>query len=587
MSSAPSFEAAILSKQIKEVCQQFDDLLSTAKSDEITQLRQTFRSEFKEYQQNKALTVAFVGQYSAGKSTIISALTGRRDIHIDTDIATDKTTSYDWNGIQIIDTPGLFTDRKDHDDITYQAIAKADLLVFCLTHMLFDTLTVENFKKLAYTEGYRWKIMLVINKMSAAAGEEDQKIASYRHSLADALKPYSLDEFPICFIDAQDYCEGVDEDDEFLEEVSRFETFIAELNQFVKQRSSLTKFDVPIRITLKNLDESQILFARNSDEDTAFLLILSHLSRRIERERERLRTNIKRIALDLSIAINEEGRNLAAAVGDPEFESLNSKSELNVREYYESASEELYKVLEAANLSIQNEVLDELKSGLTTAFIRQLNLNDELGNHQSPKEKGNAKQAQSQFNFFKEIGEKIGVSLAKSATGRFATGTGKIFLRSMDATGSALHKGILEIGKLIGFKFRPWQAVNMAKGIGNAAKFLGPALGILAIAAEFYGMAEEQKREQEMADIRRDITSTFKALTIDLEQQINEIRTEFEQQVYGTLERNIDAAKQKTFSAMNTSSTELARVEQIRTNLRTILDDIQKSVSSPLLDQQN
>ncbi len=587
MSSTPSFEAAILSKQIKEVCQQFDDLLSTAKSDEITRLRQTFRSEFKEYQQNKALTVAFVGQYSAGKSTIISALTGRRDIHIDTDIATDKTTSYDWNGIKIIDTPGLFTDRADHDDITYQAIAKADLLVFCLTHMLFDTLTVENFKKLAYTEGYRWKIMLVINKMSAAAGEEDQKITSYRHSLADALKPYSLDEFPICFIDAQDYCEGVDEDDDFLEEVSRFETFITELNQFVKQRSSLTKFDIPIRITLKHLDEAQILFTRNSGEDTAFLEILSRLSRRVQRERERLQTQVKRIALDLLIAINSEGAKLASAVGESEFEALNNKSEINIRQHYDKAAQEFDSTLEKANQSIQDEVLDELKSNLTTAFIGQLSLSGELGNHQSPQEKGNAKQAQSQFNFFKEIAEKVGFSLEKSATRSVASTTSQTLFRSMDVAGSSLHQGVLAFGKLVGFKFRPWQAVNMAKGIGNAAKFLGPALGVLAIGMEFYSMAQDQKLEQEMADIRRDITSTFNTVAVDLEQQINDIRTEFETQVYGTLERNIDEAKQKAFSAMNTSSTELARVEQIRTNLRTILDDIQKSVSSPLLDQQN
>lgn len=36
-------------------------------------------------------------------------------------------------GIALVDTPRLFTDRKDHDEITYDAINKADLLVFCLT----------------------------------------------------------------------------------------------------------------------------------------------------------------------------------------------------------------------------------------------------------------------------------------------------------------------------------------------------------------------------------------------------------------------------------------------------------------------
>jgi hypothetical protein len=165
------------------------------------------------------------------------------------DRATDKTALYDWNGIKVIDTPGLFTDRADHDEITYEAIAKADLLVFCLTYMLFDTLTVENFKKLAYDKGYRWKMMLVINEMSAAGGEEDQKIASYRHSLAEALKPYALDEFPLCFIDAKDSCDGVDEDDDFLTEISRFETFITALNHFVERRAALASLEDVLKVS--------------------------------------------------------------------------------------------------------------------------------------------------------------------------------------------------------------------------------------------------------------------------------------------------------------------------------------------------
>lgn len=82
--------------------------------------------------------------------------------------------------------------------------------------MLFDSITVENFKNLAYNKGYRWKMMLVVNKMSDGAGEEEELIAHYRESLAQALKPYSFDEFPVCFIDAKDYCEGIDEKEDFL-----------------------------------------------------------------------------------------------------------------------------------------------------------------------------------------------------------------------------------------------------------------------------------------------------------------------------------------------------------------------------------
>jgi small GTP-binding protein len=293
--------------------------------------------------------VAFVGQYNAGKSTTISALTGRRDIRIDSDIATDKTANYDWNGIKLIDTPGLFTDRKDHDETTYEAINKADLLIFCLTYMLFDSVTAENFKKLAYEKGYRWKMMLVINKMSDEAGEEAQKIANYRQSLAEALKPYTIDEFPICFIDAKDYCEGVDEEEDFLVEVSRFQTFIDALNNFVARRATLARYDTPVRIALACVDEAQSSFTRNNSQDSTFLEVLTRLSRTVRKERDRLRTKVQNIALEMSSAVAKEGTSLAAAVGsEQDFEMLNKQAELNVQKHYEKAESKLQDTVNTA-----------------------------------------------------------------------------------------------------------------------------------------------------------------------------------------------------------------------------------------------
>lgn len=569
-----TFTAAAINQRFKAICIQFANLLASGNSQELTRIRERLRDELKEYKQQGTLTVAFIGQYSAGKSTIISALTGQRDIHIDADIATDKTTAYAWSGIQIVDTPGLFTDRKDHDEITYEAIAKADLLVFCLTHMLFDTLTVENFKKLAYDKGYRWKMMLVVNKMSAAAGEEEQKIASYRHSLAEALKPYALNEFPICFIDAKDYCDGIDEEDDFLTEISRFSTFITALNQFVQRRASLSKLDTPVRIVLGCIDDAQISFARNSNEDTAFFEVLTRLSRRINKERERLRTQVKVITLDLSTAIATEGTSLAAAVGDAKFEDLNKQSEINIRKHYEKAGQILETTFGHAEQTIRTEVEAELQSNLTQAFVAQLNFNGKVL-AQNAVNRTN-QQVQGQVEWLQKIGNQVGAKFTKAATRDFATTAGQGFLRSVDVAGSSLHQGVCSVGKLVGFKFKPWQAVGIAKNIGNAAKFLGPAMAIVSIGLDMHAMHQERERERKMADIRRDITSQFKAIAIDLEQQMEDQLRQFESQVYGQLEQNIAAARQQTEAAMAASHSELGQLATIRQNLEAILREIQQ-----------
>jgi GTP-binding protein EngB required for normal cell division len=581
-----TFNAAAVGAKFKNTLVKFDELLAEANNEELTAIRKKLREELKAYREQGILSVAFVGQYSAGKSTIISALTGRRDIHIDADIATDRTSSYDWNGIKLIDTPGLFTDRKDHDDITYEAIAKADLLVFCLTYMLFDSVTAENFKKLAYEKGYRWKMMLLVNKMSDEAGEEEQKIANYRKSLAEALKPYSLDEFPICFIDAKDYCEGVDEEDDFLLEVSRFQTFIDALNSFVKRRAALTRFDTPVRIALTSVDDAQLSFTRNSTQDSAFLEVLTRLSRTVRKERERLRTKVQGIVLEMSSAIAQEGIALAAPVGvgsKEEFEKLNKEAEVNVQKHYEKAETKLQEAVNTAVEYIQQEVEGVLQSNLVKTFVACLDRSQNIS-AQNVDSGLDEERIKGQVNMLKSIGDTAGVSLTKLATrGVVKTASGQGFLRSLDVAGSGMHQGVVAVGKFVGFKFKPWQAVNIAKNIGNAAKFLGPALAIVSVGVDVHASLQERQREKEMADIRQEITSQFQAIAKDLENQVQIQLWEFERQVYGEIEKKIAEARQQEESAIASSNTWVKQLLEIRKDFDLILRYITKATENPVV----
>lgn len=509
------FNAAAIGEKFQSTCSKLDSLLTQDNNEKLTNLRQKLHQELKTYREDGVLRVAFVGQYSAGKSTIISALTGRRDIKIDADIATDKTTSYTWNGINLIDTPGLFTDRKDHDAITYETIEKADLLVFNLTYMLFDSVTVENFKKLAYDQGYRWKMMLVINKISDEAGEEEEKIANYRQSLAEALKPYSLNEFPTCFIDAKDYCEGIDETDDFLLEISRFPTFINALNQFIDNRAALTRFDTPVRIALGCLEEAQVIFTQDSNGDSAFFEILNQFSRKVCKERDRLRTKVQSIALEMSNAIAREGRTLASAIGTEQDLNLRSRqAELDVQKHYGKAEIELQETVNIAIEDMRKAAEKVLSSSLLKEFVAYLEKNKTVS---VKNQTVNDDWVFDKINALKNISEQVGVDPTKLganvtnfATRSFVNTSGKqVFLRSMDVAGSNLHQGVLAVGKFAGFKFKPWQAVGIAKNLGNAAKFIGPIGATVAIGAELVERRQEAKKEKQMADLCRDITSQF------------------------------------------------------------------------------
>ena len=572
------FNAAAVSHQFNNACNNFSNLLSQNSNETLAQIKKKLNDDLNEYKQEGLISVAFIGQYSAGKSTIISALTGKRDIKIDADIATDKTASYNWNDIKIIDTPGLFTDREDHDDITYEAIDKADLLVFSLTYMLFDSTTVKNFKKLAYEKGYAWKMMLVVNKMSDEAGEEDQKIINYRHSLAEALKPYSLNDFPVCFIDAKDYCDGIDEDDEFLCEISRFETFIQELNQFVERRGSLAKLDTPVRIALSAVDDTQAELTRNTGVDPTYFEILNQLSRQVKNERNRVKIKIQSIALILAAAIAKEGVELASCVGnitsEIEWGYKQKTVNLDVERHYEKAGREIQAVFDEAINDIRQEVEAVLQGNLAQAYIAYIEKSlDASVNHIG--EGINIDALREQFAGFRRIADGVGTNVLENASRSFfRTGGNRVFLRGMDVAGSGLHQAVLNVGKAVGFKFKPWQAVGMAKNIGNFAKCLGPIFAAGAVAMDMAEVAKERKLEQDMADARRQIISQFQKLAKDLEHQVEIQFYEFDKQVYGEIEQTIANARKQNEDAIALSNTWMKELITIRQEFETILKTI-------------
>ena len=92
-------------------------------------------------------------------------------------------TGYDWeaihaggqNTIRLLDTPGIHAGYPDHDELTYQTIDKADLLVFVITSELFDDVIGSHFRDLAFKRDKAREILLVVNKMGMSPGTPEVK----------------------------------------------------------------------------------------------------------------------------------------------------------------------------------------------------------------------------------------------------------------------------------------------------------------------------------------------------------------------------------------------------------------------------
>mgnify|MGYP004446613443 FL=1 len=213
----------------------------------------------------KKLTIAFVGQYNSGKSTIISAMTCNKHIKIDGNVATDTVSKYDWHDIILMDTPGILAGKVEtHDEATKEALKESDLIFYVLTSHLFDDVIFNNFIDLAYNQHLADKMFIVINKMGMESGEFDQLVKNYTISLQKTFseRGYSVDEFPIAFIDANDYMDGVKENDDEFIKLSHVDLFIDMLNTFVSQKGLIKKqFDTPVRILhsyLKDIEVSAV-----------------------------------------------------------------------------------------------------------------------------------------------------------------------------------------------------------------------------------------------------------------------------------------------------------------------------------------
>ena len=140
--------------QLNKILKELEDIGQDALlAKDFGQLKQTLKQK----DEDETLRIAVCGQYSAGKSTLVQALTDDQTIKIGQDITTDKVQEYNWNGLKIADTPGICAGRQDHDALSKEYIRKADLLIVAGT-----SLTV--YPAAGLVEYYRGNRLVLINK---------------------------------------------------------------------------------------------------------------------------------------------------------------------------------------------------------------------------------------------------------------------------------------------------------------------------------------------------------------------------------------------------------------------------------------
>lgn len=268
--------------------------------------------------------IVFAGQYSAGKSSIIKMLTGDDTVATGAKITTEETHTYEWNGLEIVDTPGVHTTlRPDHDEISYNAIASADILVFVVTNELFDSYMADHFRRLAIDKDKAGEMILVVNKMDRAAGgntEAQQNII--REDLRSVLAPYTPEQLHLSFLDAQSYLDSLEEreeDPELADELlerSGYNEFIETLNLYVAEKALSSKLTTDLYVLDNELDKA-ITELTPGSEDADIDALEENLKQQrhmLIDARSRMQREVQDIFADSSAKIKDLGLDAAALV---------------------------------------------------------------------------------------------------------------------------------------------------------------------------------------------------------------------------------------------------------------------------------
>ncbi len=504
-------EIVELNKQLQALIEKTYSLLETTNQNEI---KEKLDEELSELRERIHLKIAFIGQYSAGKSTIISALTGNKEIKIDANVATDRVSEYRWNNLVLMDTPGILAGKTEHHDLqTKKALEESDLIIYVLTSQLFDDIIFDNFIDLAYTQKQDDKILIVINKMSMDAGDFETLKQNYTESIHTIFNERGYDfNFPIIFIDALDYIEGVESNDDEFIELSNFGSFTSTLNSFVQEKGLKKKqFDTPVRILKRCISDIAI-----SQMDPNLKKQVESYAARINksmRDMERsLRLELDRFESDSFSSIID----ISSFIGEVDKDQFQNKLDTFKSDISDKTETMLSKIEDVVEMTY-GELMSEIDDfgDKDVLVLHRKDLDAKINSPSiSLEEKKNLEKQRLFLDYFLKGSEKLAVKSGVEAIKGVA-----------QASGSQLHTTVYSVGKFFGHNFKPWGAVKIAGNIGKFAKFGVPAIGTVAsIFMDLHAKKQEEKRAADIKVAKNQLSANFRS-------QIKSIRNEIENDI--------------------------------------------------------
>ena len=528
--------------------------------------------------------IVFAGQYSAGKSSIIKMLTGDDTIATGAKITTQETHTYEWNGLEIVDTPGVHTSlRPDHDEISYKAIAAADILVFVITNELFDSYMADHFRRLAIDKDKAGEMILVVNKMERAAkGNTQEQQDIIREDLRVVLAPYTPEELHISFLDAQSYLDSLEEresDPELADELlarSGYAEFINTLNTYVAEKTLTAKLTTDLYVLDNELDKTISALTPGS-EDADIDALEENLKQQrhmLIDARTRMQRDVSDIFADSAAKIREYGLDAAALV-----DSGLAKEELEekIAQYGKNAEELIEKTRVTADDHVHSCFL-ELGQSFTdmesTEFTQNLKIRlvDKYDNLPDA-----VKKVFVTATDLEKKGDILVGTLVKSGIPEMLSLADSSYkaIRLTDNTQNFLRTSLHSMNtgtKLIG---KAGKAGQVASKVANRSSSIFGMVGVgLELVLQFKEDYDEQLKLEAMKNNRQNIRSEFNAAATGLEDYAADY---VKQAIIAPMEQSIKSVEDNISELRSTRadrSEMCQKLEKIQTEVQALIAKI-------------
>ncbi|MBT9254879.1 GTPase domain-containing protein [Phycicoccus sp. KQZ13P-1] len=519
--------------------------------------------------------MVLTGQYSSGKSTLIKALTDEAaEVVIDSAVATDSVNVFDWNGlVDLVDTPGVQAGLEEHDELAEEALRAADLVLFTVTVDLFDDRLVRHLRHVTEDLRKAPQLLVVITKCRSLVAADGVRSAAVH----EALGAFA-DQVPWVECDAKTYLDGLHENESSRAvrrvEASRIAEVKDTINRIAQERGDLARFRVPLQQVALVAGEALAVLTDDEDEEAA-LTVLARQRGALTNRRGLLDSALERQGVEFRSACILAAERLADAAESiedspsPDWSKLDTAS-ATLNDELNSANDRFIQGVRAVLDSQLADFTSEIREIEASPYAHQLQALDvhaDVDAEYVPIDTDVLRRGAPKQRRVPAWAPKTAEHLKKFQQA-WGAGDGV-----KQAAGSSGHQIVYNVGKQIGIKFKPYQAVRWANNIGKVAR---AGSVVLPVALEVYAVVAEERQEEAAAKEkmrrRNALIGGVLAQCDDITRAtLNKVRAELEAE-FGAALREIDEVNQAMRDSQAFRSDLQRDICQIQVEAETMLD---------------